>query len=164
MYHLMNKNTVSWSITMSENMKPLLTTKIRLILPSAITNLMITTLTTLGRLNLYSEWTQLMDKGLMINQIKLFHYHKGNQINISRSLLTTHYKSQCVTNARELLKHIEDCNNINDHARKIKLLEDCNNINDHARKIKSLNQTWQYYLRNLFLSLQIHVIIYGTWI
>ena len=61
----------------------------------------------------------------MINQIKFFHYHKVNQINIRRSLLTTHHNNQCVTSARERLEHIEDCNN----------------INDHARKIKSLNQT-----------------------
>ena len=39
--------------------------------------------------------------------------------------------------------------------RTLKHIEDCNNINDHVRKIKSLNQTWQHYLRNLFLSTQI---------
>ena len=84
--------------------------------------------------------------GLMINQMKFFHYHKVNQINTRRSVLKNHHKNQWVINAREPLKHIEDCNN----------------IDDHARNIKSLNQTWQYYLRNLFLSPQIHVIIYRT--
>ena len=79
----------------------------------------------MGRLNLSSEWTQFTNQGLMINQIKFFHYHKVNQINIRRLLLTTHHNNQCVTSARERLEHIEDCNN----------------INDHTRKIKSLNQT-----------------------
>ena len=49
---------------------------------------------------------------------KFFHYHRVNQIIIRRPLLTTHQKNHCVINARELLKHIEDCNNINDHAKK----------------------------------------------
>ena len=131
---------------MSMKMESLLMTTVKLILPLAITNYAITTSTTLGRLNLSSEWTQLTDEGLMLNQMKFLHYHKVKQINIRRSFLTTHHKNKCVTKARGRLKH----------------LQDFNNINDHARKTKSLNQTWHYYLRNLFFSPQIHVITYGT--
>ena len=40
----------------------------------------------------------------MINQIKFFHCHKVNLINIRRSLLTTHDKNQCEANARECFK------------------------------------------------------------
>ena len=40
---------------------------------------------------------------------KFFHYHKVNQIIIRRPPLTTHQKNHCVINARERLKHIEDC-------------------------------------------------------
>ena len=54
---------------MSMKMESLLMT-VKLILPLAITNYAITTSTTLGRLNLSSEWTQLRDQGLMINQTK----------------------------------------------------------------------------------------------
>ena len=38
MFHLMNKNTVPRSMIRSEKIEPLLMTKIKLILPSAITN------------------------------------------------------------------------------------------------------------------------------
>ena len=55
---------------MSMKMESLLMTTVKLILPLAITNYAITTSTTLGRLNLSSEWTQLRDQGLMINQTK----------------------------------------------------------------------------------------------
>ena len=40
----------------------------------------------------------------MINQIKFFHCHKVNLINIRRSLLTTHDKNQCEANARGCFK------------------------------------------------------------
>ena len=102
-----------------------LVNKNKLILPSAITNYTITTLTKLGHLNRSSEWTQLTDQGLMINQIKIFHYHEVNHINI-RSLLMTHHKNQCVINARERLNKSRIA---------------CCNPRCVARKIKSLNQT-----------------------
>ena len=105
-------------------MEPLLITKIMLILPSAITNKTITSSTKLEHLNRSSKGIQVKNQGLMINQIKFFYYHKVNQINIRRSLLTTLPKNQCVINARECLKHIEDCNNINDHATEIKSLNE----------------------------------------
>ena len=63
---------------------------------------------------LTSKWVLFPDQVFMINQIKFFHYHKAKQINVRRSLLTTHHKNQCIINARERLKHKEDCNNIND--------------------------------------------------
>ena len=96
----------------------------------------------MGHLNCFSEWIQLTDQDLMMNQIKFFHYHKAIQINIRKLLLTAHHKNQCIINAIERLKHIEDCNN----------------IIDHPSKNKPVNQPWQYYLRNLFLSPQKHVI------
>ena len=55
---------------MSMKMESLLMTTVKLILPLAITNYAITTSTMLGRLNPSSEWTQLTDQGLMINQTK----------------------------------------------------------------------------------------------
>ena len=96
----------------------------------------------MGHLNCFSEWIQLTDQGLMMSQIKFFHYHKAIQINIRKLLLATHHKNQCIINAIERLKHIEDCNN----------------IIDHPSKNKPVNQPWQYYLRNLFLSPQKHAI------
>ena len=58
-----------------------------------------------------------------VNQIKLSPDQKVNQINIRRLLLTTHHKNKWVINARQCLKNIEDCNNINNQARKMKSIK-----------------------------------------
>ena len=62
---------------------------------SEITDAILKTITTtkLGRLNRSSEWIQLTDQGLIISQIRFFHYHKVNKINIRRSTLSEGYCS-----------------------------------------------------------------------
>ena len=72
-----------------------------------------------------------MDRHLKTGRIKLFYYHKVNGSNPVSSFLITYHKNQYVINTREHLKHIEDCNSINNPAGK----------NNTAQKISLVNVT-----------------------
>ena len=111
---------------MSEKMEPLLITKIKSILPSAITNYAIATLTKLGGSSKsFFRMDSTYGPRSYDRSTKLFPCSQSQPDQHKEVAPDDFHKNQCVINARERLKCIEDCKN----------------IIDHARKIKSLNQT-----------------------
>ena len=82
-----------------------------------------------------------MERHLKTGGIKLFYYHNVNGSNPVSSFLMTYHKNHYVINTREHLKHIEDCNSINNPAGKNKSFK---------TNFKYCTKNWKFSVKEIF--------------
>ena len=86
-----------------------------------------------------------MERHLKTGGIKLFYYHNVKGSNPVSSFLMTYHKNHYVINTREHLKHIEDCNSINNPAGKNKSFKTnfkyCTKIGSFPLRRSLVNET-----------------------